>query len=185
MYTAKVTIYNSLKACKGTMFYLPLPMAKTLDTLNNVQYSSQAITSALPNPELYIILNGKPTKQKFVWRTLVNVKDVKAAVEKLKEINFLYSTVDHHSVDDAAKEIIEVVNNTTSQMLEKASESDIAGFQAYTIRNLDNKLSTQSDTEQYKVLNVKEFPLDNQLKFLDVMCFSVLFPTGTFGKYHP
>ena len=24
-YTAKVPIYNSLKACKGTMFFLPLP----------------------------------------------------------------------------------------------------------------------------------------------------------------
>ena len=184
-YTAKVPIYNSLKACKGTMFFLPLPMAKTLDTLDKVEHSSQAIMSALPNPELYIILNGKPTKQKFVWRSLVNVKDVKAAVEKLKEINFLYSTVDHQSVDDAAKNIIEVVNNTTSHMLEKATESDIAGFQAYTIRNLDNKLSTETDTEQYKVLNVKELPLDNRLKFLDVMCFPVLFPTGRFGKYHP
>ena len=141
--------------------------------------------SALPNPKLYIILNGKLTKQKFVWRSLVNVKDVKAAVKKLKEINFLYSTVDHQSVDDAAKEIIEVVNSTTSQMLEKATESDIAGFQAYTIRNLDNKLSTETDTEQYKVLNVKEFPLNNGLKFLDVMCFPVLFSMGRFGKYHP
>ena len=35
---------------------------------------------------------------------------------------------------------------------------DIAGFQAFTIRNLDNKLSTQSDTKQYKVLGVKEDP---------------------------
>ena len=92
-YTAKVSIYNSLKACEGTMFFLPLPMAKTLDTLNHVKYSSQAITYALPNPELYIILNGKPTKQKIVWRSLVNVKDVKAAVEKLKEINFLCCTM--------------------------------------------------------------------------------------------
>ena len=31
-------------------------------------------------------------------------------------------------------------------MLEKATEDDIAGFQAFTIRNLDNKLSTESDT---------------------------------------
>ena len=88
-------------------------------------------------------------------------------------------------MDDAAEEIIEVVNNTTSQMLERATASDIAGFQAYTIRNLDNKLSTESDTEQYKVLNVKEFPLDNRLKYLDVMCFPVFFSTGPFGKYHP
>uniref|UniRef100_A0A1X7U342 Uncharacterized protein n=1 Tax=Amphimedon queenslandica TaxID=400682 RepID=A0A1X7U342_AMPQE len=27
-YTAKVPLYNSLKACKGTVFYLPLPVEK-------------------------------------------------------------------------------------------------------------------------------------------------------------
>ena len=32
-YTGKVPTYNSLKACKGTMFFLPLPLNKTLDTL--------------------------------------------------------------------------------------------------------------------------------------------------------
>ena len=31
-YTAKVPIYNSLKACKGTMFFLSLPLNKTLET---------------------------------------------------------------------------------------------------------------------------------------------------------
>ena len=38
----------------------------------------------------------------------------------------------------------------------------VAGFQYYTIRNLDNKLSTQSDIEQYKLLSIKEDPLDNR-----------------------
>ena len=69
-------------------------------------------------------------------------------------------------------------------MLEKASDNDIAGFQAFTIRNLD-KLSTDSDTEQYKVLSVKEYALDNRQQYLDVMCFPVLFPTGKFGEHHP
>ena len=35
-YTGKVPIYNSLQACKGTMFFLPLPLNKTLETLNQV-----------------------------------------------------------------------------------------------------------------------------------------------------
>ena len=63
-YTGKVPIYNSLKACKGTMFFLPLPLSKTLATLDEVGQSGRA-KSALPNPELYIIVNGKPTKQKW------------------------------------------------------------------------------------------------------------------------
>ena len=70
-------------------------------------------------------------------------------------------------------------------MLEKASVDDIKGFQAFTVRNLDNKLSTNSDTEQYKLLSVKEDPIDNRQQYLDVMCFPSLFPTGKFGKHHP
>ena len=183
-YTAKVPIYNSLKACKGTMFFLPLPLNKTLETLDQVKHSGDTLApnSALPDPELYIIVNGKPTKTKVVWRTLVDVNHVKAAIRKLKESNWLYKEVNDDSVDNAAKKVIEVTN---SAMLEKATDDDIAGFQAFTIRNLDNKLSTQSDTEQYKVLGVTEDPIDNRQQYLDVMCFPVLFLTGKFGEFHP
>ena len=50
---------------------------------------------------------------------------------------------------------------------------------------MNNKLNTDSDIEQYKLLHVEEEPLDNRQKFLDVMCFPTLFPDGKFGKYHP
>ena len=43
------------------------------------------------------------------------------------------------SVDESTKHIIEVANNATSKMLEKASANEI---DAFPIRNLDNKLST-------------------------------------------
>ena len=181
-YTAKVPIYNSLKACKGTMFFLPLPLNKTLDTLDQVKRCGD---TALPDPELYIIVNGRPTKGKVVWRSLVDVNRVKAAIQKLKKSNWLYKEVDDDSVDEAAKKVIEVTNSTTSAMLEKASENDTAGFQAFSIRNLDNKLSTASDTEQYKVLGVKEDPIDNRQQHLDALCFPALFPTGKFGEFHP
>ena len=42
--------------------------------------------TTLPHPELYIT-------SKVVWRSLVNVDSVKAAVQKLREINWLYSEV--------------------------------------------------------------------------------------------
>ena len=139
------------------------------------------LSSALPEPELYIILNGKPTKQQVVWRSLVNVDLVKIAAQKLNEINWLYKNVDDKSVDEAAKRVIETTNNTSSTMLEKASADDIAAFQAYTVRSLDNKLSSESDIEQYKLLSIKEYALDNRENYLNVMCFPVLFPTGQFG----
>ena len=74
-YTAKVPVYNSLKACKGTMFFLPLPLSHTLETLGQVKHPGDGGT-ILPDPELYIIVNGKPTTSKVVWRSLVNVDHV-------------------------------------------------------------------------------------------------------------
>ena len=183
-YTKKVPVYNSLKACKGTMFFLPLPLSKTVDTLQLVQ-DIHSDKLGLPDPELYIILNGKPTKSRVIWRSLVDVNLVNTALLKLKEINWLYKGVNSDAVDETAKHVIEVTSTATSTMLEKATSTEIAGFETYTIRNLDNKLSTQSDTEQYKLLNIKEDPLDNRLCYLDVLCFPVLFPTGEFGEHHP
>ena len=63
-YTGRVPIYNSLKACHGTMFFLPLPLKKTLDTLHQVNLSGKRET-ALPDPELYIIVNGKTSNQGY------------------------------------------------------------------------------------------------------------------------
>ena len=193
-YTAKVPKYNSLKACKGTMFFLPLPLEKTLETLGEVRQPGVArsldspagkSTTHLSHPELYILVNGKPNKLKVVWRTLVNVDALKAAIHKLKEINWLYKEVDEDDLDDVTREVIETVSDTSSTMLEKATKEDVAGFQSFTIHTLNSKQSTSSDIDQYKLLNVKEDALDNRQKYLDVLCFPDLFPTGRFGECHP
>ena len=120
-----------------------------------------------------------------MWRSLVDVNRVKKAISTLKLCNWLYRDVKSESIDEATKHIIEVSNTATTSMLEKASKDDVAGFQNYTIRNLDNKLSSSSDIEQYKLLSVREDPIDNRQQYLDVMCFPVLFPTGKFGEFHP
>ena len=114
----KVPSYNSLKAIKGAMFHLPLPLEKTMATLDEAGIDS----SNLPNPELYIIyiiVNGQLTKSNTVWQTLVDVNRVKAALLKLMEINWLYRNVDDDTIDASSKEVIKVVSNTTSKMLEK------------------------------------------------------------------
>ena len=58
--------------------------------------------SILPDPELYTIVDGRPTKDKVVWQSLVDI-DIRRAVEKLKDTNWLYRNVDECSVDEAAK----------------------------------------------------------------------------------
>ena len=140
---------------------------------------------ALPNPELYIIVNGRPTKSKVVWHSLVDVNRVEKAISTLKLCNWLYRDVKSESIDETTKHIIEVSNTVPTSMLVKATKDDVASFQAYTIRNLDNKLSPTSHIEQYKLLTVREGPIDNRQQYLDVMCFPVLFPTGKFGEFHP
>ena len=173
------------------MFFLPLPLKQTLETLQEVHKSDASAShmstrqSKLPKPELYIIVNGQPKSGKVVWQTLVNVNAIKAAVQKLKEINWLYKDCDDNCIDEAAKQVIGTGDNSTTPMLVKASKEDVVGFQAYTIRPMNEKCSTMSDIEQYKLLSVKDNALDNRQKFLDVMCFPHLFPSGTFGQFHP
>ena len=95
---------------------------------------------SLASPELYIIVNGKPTKTKVVWHSLVDVNEIKKAVKKLKDINWLYKDVRADSIDKNVQEVIEVVKKTSSTVLEKATKEDISNLQCYTIRNL-SKLS--------------------------------------------
>jgi len=50
---------------------------------------------------------------------------------------------------------------------------------------MDEKLPVGSDIEHYKMLKVNEPALNNRLKYLDVMCFPTLFPSGRYGEFHP
>ena len=150
---------------------MPLPFNNTVETVDEVIASK-----VLPDPELYIIINGKPTKNNVLWRDLVYVEDLKAAIEVLKKDNWLYKDLDDSSVDEAAaKKVLEVANNTSSKMLDKATKQDIDSFQAFTIRDLHSKLSSEPDIEQYKLLGIKEDPLDSRQQHLDVMCFPFSF----------
>ena len=50
---------------------------------------------------------------------------------------------------------------------------------------MDEKLPLGSRIQLYKMLKVEEPALDNRLKFLDVLCFPVLFASGKYGEFHP
>ena len=184
-YMGKVPSYNSLKVCKGTMFFLPLPLDKTLATLEEMQNSVSGTKTGLPDPELFIIVNSKSKTRNTVWQSLINVNTLRGALRKLKEINWVYADIDETSLDDASKRIIESVSDTSSTMLLKVNKDDVTTYQSYTIRHFDQKQPNVPDTNQYKLGNVQENALSNRLKHLDVMCFPTLFPSGQFGEYHP
>ena len=78
------------------------------------------------------------------------------------------------------------MDDATSYVIEKASEEDVAGLQAYTVRSMDQNLPTGKDIQHYKLLTtVHELPMDNRLHFLDVLCFPTLFQNAHFGEFHP
>ena len=138
----------------------------------------------LPDPELHILVDSRPTKDKVIWQGLVNIGNVKKAVKKLKDTNWLYGNLSDSSVD-AAEKVIEIVSEAKSALIQKSSDENIAALDAYTIRQMDQFSNTGKDIDHYKLLHVKEKPLDNCLKYLDVLCFLTLFPSGRYGKFHP
>ena len=78
-YTGKVPIYNATKGLKGSMFFMPmpLPLQNTIDKLDTLGMPKEPEgVDVLPDPELYILLDGRPTKDKVVWQSLVNVSDI-------------------------------------------------------------------------------------------------------------
>ena len=184
-YTGKVPSHNSLKACKGIMFFLPLPLERTVHTLDEIERKGDGIPDTLPDPELFIVVNSKSKTKKTIWQSLINVDNLQAALEKLRQINWLYSNVDVNSLDEASQRIVESVSDTSSTMLEKVSADDTASYQSYTFLQLHQQQSTLPDTEHYKLTDVREDALSNKLKYLDVLCFPTLFPSGKFGESHP
>ena len=77
-----------------------------------------------------------------------------------------------------------IVCETKSTLLEKASEQEVLALDHYTIRQILASMPLQSDIDHYKLLKFSEPALYNRLKYLDVMCFPHLFPTGEHGGHH-
>ena len=50
------------------------------------------------------------------------------------------------------------------------------------MRSLDQHTSPVQDIDHYKMLNVKEKPIESRHSHIDVMCFPTLFPSGGTGN---
>ena len=148
-------------------------MDKTLQTLEEVGENT-----TLASPELYIIVNGRPTKSKVVWCTLV------AAVSKLRKSTGFTSTFMKIEWTRLLGRLWRWSRTLLPPCLRRPRRKDIADMHCYTVRSLNSKQFTGDDMEQCKLVNVEEHPMDNRHKFLDVMCIPALFPEGQFGEYH-
>ena len=68
----------------------------------------------MASPELYIIVNGRPTKSKVVWRTLVDVNHIKAAVSVFVLINDMAVAAIVDMLHHKGTNISHVLNNLKS-----------------------------------------------------------------------
>ena len=110
IYSHKEPSYNSLNTCKGNIFFPPLPHSKTMEMLENA-------LRTLADPEVYIIVNGQPIKNRVVRCSLVDVNAIKAVVQKIGEINWLYRVVEAEEVDSTVKKVVEVFSKACCTML--------------------------------------------------------------------
>ena len=91
------------------------------------------------------------------------------------------------SVEKSAEDlVIEVANSASSEMVKKIENKNeyTAGLQAYTLRCINKTMPIIKDIDQYKMVDVEEFPIKSNQMHVDLMCFPDLFPTGQFGEYH-
>ena len=71
------------------------------------------------------------------------------------QINLFYQDVNDGIIDDSTKKTIEIVNNTTSKLLEKCSKEVVEGLQAYAIRRMDENLPVGLDCDHYKMMIIQ------------------------------
>ena len=50
---------------------------------------------------------------------------------------------------------------------------------------MDQYIPCGKDIDHYKLLSVKEHPLDSRQQYLDCLCFPTLFPSGRYGEFYP
>ena len=67
--------------------------------------------------------------------------------------------------------MVKTVSESTSTILEEVSCDEVNAYQSYTVRQLNSKHSSLPDTDHYKLVDVKDDPLSNKFKYLDVLWF--------------
>ena len=66
-----------------------------------------------------------------------------------------------------------------------SGSAPVNSLEAYTIPKMDQYMPTGSNIEHYKLLSVHKQSLDNRQKYLNVLGFPILCPTGKYGEFHP
>ena len=160
---------HKIQKIHGTTFHLPLPLQETLKRLPE-PHEALADTG-----ELYILLRSIPSKRNVIWQDLVDVHKVYNALQKLKEINHLYSAIvmpgepDELQLEGQIEEYAAVSGDAMIQQI--AENEEEALYEQYTINALHGKMKSH---HSLSIAKVNEAPLDSRTNILDMLCFQAV-----------
>ena len=140
-YTAKVPMYNSLKACKGVMFFLPLPLEKTLDTFDEVDNNV-----SLASPELYIIVKKKKiSHSEYIKSRLLN-KDSRFR----KDPRYVFYLLWHKELREVSAGVYNLLKSHKARPMSASSLIDRLQLNDELLEtNLSTMLQTVRGTTQF------------------------------------
>jgi len=170
---------HKIQNIQGTTFHLPLPLQETLKRL------PEPHQPLADSGQLYILLRSIPSKTNVIWQDLVDVHKVYSALQKLKNINNLYSSIvmpGEPNQLQLERQIEEYTATSGDAMIQQIAENEEAAlYEQYTINALHAPRQNERASALYQLLKINEAPLDSRTKHLDMLCFPDLYPHGVGG----
>jgi hypothetical protein len=179
---------NVISALRGLAIHLPLALHET--------YSY--VKTTLPSSDnLSIFVHSLPTNANKIWRSLVDLNNVKTALFWLKDNNKEYKDIhvaedmfssisSHNDINFTKKDdenVTECDSNLPYHHKSMLRVSDTEVIQQYTVLDLDKVNENIDDIQKYTAERNKAKIMSNHEKNLDHWCFPELFPYGTGGMY--
>lgn len=179
-----------ISAVQGLSVHLPLPFDATVKNLNQI---------VEPSNVLKIILDGLPTKNKKIWRSLVDLKKVYTALNYLKSIgNSYYQDIDIDKInfnldkckfndsdgnESDNKSSNKEFDNKDSMILTQNAHYKTLIENQYSVHTIGNPIKDDSDIKLYSTRKIEADPYNDQNKDRDHMCFPHIFILGKGGFY--
>ena len=117
---------------------------------------------------------------------MVDVHKVYKSLQKLKEINQLYSAITMPGEPRELQlegQIQEYTSTSGDAVIQQVAENEEAAlYEQYTINALHAPRQNEKATALYQLLKVNEAPIDSRIKHLDMLCFPDLYPFGIGGQ---
>jgi hypothetical protein len=136
-------------------------------------------------------IDSLPTKQKIVWRQLVDMEKVAGALKWLCANNHLYDGVkisalgidsfDLATVPEEDESISQLVDDSQLSMLDHLPRDTI--YTESTVQEMDTPLPIETDTELFQQRSIESASIFDSDPLLDLLCFPEIYCDGLNGLH--